>query len=174
MHLFGACVGGLILIGYPIGAHLLMRWVQPRRLRLGRLGSTILARDDVSPELKKLVISMLGDAYSPSFMAKMVFELPLVGLRSLFRRGRRSSSPFGESHDVRKVFYEFSDCHMLATSVANPGCAIIVALEMALLTMVLFPFGRLRQSTDVQIDAVVGAESRDGVGIWQTMASAHR
>ena len=161
MHLVGTLSILILLAGYPLVNVILLRSAQPWRLRLADLARELLARDDISSSSKHVISAMLRDAYSTSFMFWMMLSLPIFGVQFFFRS--RKSEMMLASKEAKVLIFEFIDCHTLATSAANPICSIVVALEMALLTAVLVPIGKLSKGRDVQASAV-----------WQTELRSHR
>lgn len=140
------------LVGYPLTSRLSLKYIQPKRLQLAQIGKQILRHPDAEPKLKELVRSMLDDAYSSRVMIVMTAFVPLAGLVALFKKQTRM--PVTQSAEVKGLLDEFVDLHILATSAANPLFAILVAIEMAALTLLLFPFGQGSRGRAVQFDAL--------------------
>jgi|SRR5579863_895343 len=150
-------VGVAMLIGYPIFMRFLAERMQPSRLKMADVGKLLLEHPDLSQDHKKLIRSMLDDAYSPVFMIMLTIVTPVFG--PLAALGIGPSMPTINNLEARELFDNFTDRYNASISAANPLFSIIAAIEMALLTIVLFPIGQLSRTHSVQFGSVRVADN---------------
>lgn len=128
---------------------------QPRRIQMAALGRELLNLPTLSTDWKNFIRSMMRDAYSPWFMLFVAFALPLLPLL-----GRKYRLPDIEDVNTQIMLDKFIDCHGVATSAANPFCAVIVGLEIGVMTAVLYPFGGWqKKSRKAHNQAVLNVET---------------
>lgn len=145
-------VGAAALIGYPI----VMRWLaekaQPSRLRMLEVGKELLLHPAVPAEHKRMIDSMLDDAYNPSLMILIAVIMPCYAFLKLMRKAK--TLPKIEDLSARRLCEEFSSRFIVAIAAANPAFALIAALEIAVVAIILFPFGQLRRAQDLQFGTI--------------------
>lgn len=130
----------------------MLSYAQARRLKLAKIGKLILEHQDADIRLKELVQSMMEDAYSSYVMLVLVVMVPITGIIVITRH--REWKPISQNTELQKLFDDLVDHHIFAASAANPIFAFLVAAEMGILTLLLFPFGRAMTGRAVQLDAL--------------------
>ncbi|HYE48892.1 MAG TPA: hypothetical protein VEB20_04830 [Azospirillaceae bacterium] len=138
----------LALVLYPLVMRWLSAWAQPYRLRMAELGRELLGSPHLDDVTKRMVDSMLDDAFDWTVMPQLLFFLPRFFFRAL--RGTAYRGPTIKDEVTRAKMAEFQTCHARAVAAANP-------LFSAIFTTVIFSaagifrlFGRDRKPIDFE------------------------
>ena len=99
-----------------------------------------------------MIDSMLDDAYNPSLMILIAVIMPCYAFLKLMRKAK--TLPKIEDLSARRLCEELSRRFIVAIAAANPAFALIAALEIAVVAIILFPFGQLRRAQDLQFGTI--------------------
>lgn len=135
-------VGAYILLGavalYPIVMFFVLKNVRASRMALADRGRELLQSPHLTESEKRLVGSMLDDAFSWRPMWMIIWHFPGVfyGMARSAMKGEdplRRSKSFMEKENVR----EFVKLHSISISAANPLAFAIYTLQVAVVMIVL-------------------------------------
>jgi len=129
--------GVAIAILYPIAMRLIAEAIQPMRLRMADLGVEVLQTGGLNEVQKKLIKSMLDDAFDWRFMIFAALCVPIVVIRRGL--GFRLNTPFDEMDraDTVESIKSIQLMHLASVAAANPLFAAVVSGEFAILGLAL-------------------------------------
>ncbi len=121
---------------YPVIARALLRITHPKRLKIEKLGRSLLADGKLSPLQRRHVEFSLAMNGSPWPMVALVLVAPFVLLGLAFvPPWRNETDRDRELLDLAKDrrYAEIMDMELVCFSAANPVVALIFAVELSLL-----------------------------------------
>lgn len=147
----------LVLLLYPILMRVLSEQVHPARIRMAELGKALLGSQALTSEQKEMVRCMLRDAFDWRFMLTAFFIAPFSIMN---RKGCDQNNGCGNRCDccvfgskdekTLRMVSEFSHCHLKATVAANPLFALFLMIEMIIMFLILWPFGKIKGVEDLK------------------------
>lgn len=150
----------VLLAGLLVGHLLLSNWLlsraQPIRLRMADRGCELLASPHLPARMKVIVQVLMKDAFDPYFMWYAARKIPLTLLRGRWRNSDWIERI--EDRPTREQFVEFLGCHFQSAAAANPICAVIVGIELAIGVMAYMCAGILVSLPDALFAATVQTE----------------
>ncbi|QEX24805.1 hypothetical protein FRZ61_47470 [Hypericibacter adhaerens] len=142
-----AIVLGAIAIAafaYPLIMRAIARAVQPSRLEMAALGDELLGSPYVSDDDKNTIEAMLGDAFNWRNMVLLALLLPLRAPAFILNRSKAERHwPKISDDATRAKFERFMGLGIRSDSAANPIFALICGVEVALLTVLMVPLGKV-------------------------------
>jgi hypothetical protein len=99
-----------------------------------------------------MINSMLDDAYNPSLMILIATLMPVYAFLKLIRKAQ--ALPRIEDIAARRRYEEFCSRFFTAVAAANPAFTLITALEIAVVAVILFPFGQLWRTKDLKFGTI--------------------
>lgn len=152
-------------IAYPIIVSVLSKLVQPTRLKMADLANEILSSDKLDNDQREMIQGRVNDAYSSRFMFAMVILMPPFVLGRIFNFIRAPKTPYDvDDLDLRGKILELEGLHTRATAAANPICAVILAIEVAILVAALVPLGMIRRAITLLMEGAQYTESKPFCG----------
>jgi hypothetical protein len=148
-----------VLLAYPLVMRVLAKTAEPLRERLLYTADEALAAPSVSAPAKERIRHVLDDALSARLMIGLFVALPIVVLgksvRSREREIHEQMNRDGQKH-VEAVIMRA----VLSGAAANPIFALLVAAEIAILMLVLYPLGKIRDVRRLVQAGVAQADER--------------
>lgn len=156
----GLIIAAVLMAGL-LACHLLLsNWllarVQPVRLRMADRGCELLASEHLPERMKLMVQVLMKDAFDPYFMLYAARKIPVTLLRGKWRNSDWIERI--EDRATRESFVEFLGCHFQSAAAANPLCALIVGVEMAVGVLAYMCVGILVSLPDALFAATVQTE----------------
>jgi hypothetical protein len=160
----------LVAIIHPLLMRAITRSVQPGRLELADTGDRLLASPHISEKDsekdKDVIDGMLNDAFSCVAMLKMVLFVPFVATRvavdARYRSQVSSAGPKTNDHEARRDLERFKKLFIRSIAAANPLATVICALEISIVTFLLFPLGQMTMVANILSSALRKTEERRG------------
>ena len=141
---------GLAVSACPVVMRVLAKRVQPARLSMADLGKELLSSSHLKEDQKIIISMMLDDASDWRVMCHASVGLPWIIVKMVL--GRDMSKPrlsrISDSETRDKVD-DFVDLHIKSTAAANPLFAVVFGVELALLVLMLAPFGMVKKFVDI-------------------------
>lgn len=110
---------------------------------------------------------MLDSAYDWRVMMSASIGLPIYVFGRIFGLIKSETDlPPIQDDKTRKSFEYFVSLHMRAATVANPFFAAVLAVEMAILVLILIPLGMAFRFSDIVYSVFISAERRLH-GLWR-------
>lgn len=113
----------LLIVAHSLAMPFVVRRAQPIRERMAELGGDLLASATLEPRWKRVVDSMLDDAFDPTITILVALLYPIYICRRLVGKFSPATPP--KDPEMQRKFDEFSDCHTRAIFAANPIFALI-------------------------------------------------
>jgi len=126
-----------IAVAHPLVMRALMEAAQPTRLELADLASELVLRDDIPERHKKIISSIVDDAFEWKFM---IFAFCVTPGFAIMRLRRRSlPDPFEDitGAEARQKMGRFIELFAISTASANPLFSILVTVEFLVLFSIL-------------------------------------
>ena len=120
----------IALAGYPFLLRRAAIRAQPSRIRMLDLAAELSANPRIGEGWKRLVESMLDDAFDARFAALLAAFLPYYAIRRAFGYPPAVAC-IGDAQGKRD-FAEFRHCHYVAVTAANPFFAGVIACELVI------------------------------------------
>lgn len=134
------------LVAYPLTMRALARRVQPERVEMAEIARNLLLEDGISLFHKRVIHSMIADAFDAKVAILMVFAFPVFALlRMLDHPSTRIATVEAR---FRERFDRLSQLHVISIVVANPAFSIILLIEIMIYGIVAAPFHMLRIWSD--------------------------
>jgi hypothetical protein len=121
----------ILAFAYPLFMRWQLRRARTLRQRLVQMGQEMLSSPDYNPAKKVIIADMLGDALDWKVMARAVRLLPVVLWRCYAGHVPRNEANLRALATDPK-FTQFLDLHWRSISAANPICAFIFRVELAI------------------------------------------
>jgi hypothetical protein len=145
-------IGVAALVGYPIVMRVLAERLQPSRLRMLDVGKLLLAHASVPAEHKHIIDSMLRDAYNPTVMILVAITMPYYVILRVV--GKIKAPPRISDVEARQMDDDFCRLFIVSIAAANPIFSVIVGLEIGILSLILFPLGKLSKTQEIQFGTI--------------------
>ena len=154
---------GVAVFAYPLSLRALASWVHPYRIELAQLGDELLGSPFVSDEDKDNIERVLDDAFNWRVLMLMAV-FAVVYVPSFIWNKSNRSWPKIKDEGTRAKFDRFMSLTVRSLAAANPIAALICALELAVLTLLLAPLGKLSWQMPLLLKAQRKSESVLGHG----------
>ena len=129
---------------YPFVMRGLANSVQSKRLDMAKLGVELLSRGTLNPKQRRLVGSMLKDAYDFRVALLMAVAVPVFAFKMLI--GQIDVAEVSEQAIPGPEFDRLANCHVLSVAAANPILFVICVVEILFMCLPVIALKKVKVS----------------------------
>lgn len=147
------------IAAYPFVMRLAAARAHPMRLRMAEVGKTLLTAPRLDETRKEQVDLLLDMAFDWRVMIGLCAALPVAVVRRRFRG--RPARPAPADPETEYAWNDFMSAFTRSVAAANPLFSVVFAIEIAVLVLLLVPFGMAWRAMEIVHDTIACAH-RDG------------